>query len=412
MRSITIRSNRSLAHKGPICQFCQFSTAVPFQLLTRDGPAPSSIPRCRTPPGSSPLGALQSKIRLSSRSTGSQLPNRPERTLELVKQEVESIKSSDQVPSESRIVELLHKCQQIVDGLTANGQLGSQDNLPTHNATSSLLGLEEKAASAQRMKISGDQVRRVGHEIAKITNSLLEDDKVFISPDALGIYTRINTKLKQADRFPMIFSLYANKPLPEPNTSPIKYRQPTPKSVKNAVPTELAQMALGVAVEQKNLPLALAIIDSSFSAPAFYRAKFFKKAALPITGLVTAPLASYVLATWSASLQNTMDPNMATGIAFTAILAYVTFTSSVGLVAVATANDQMERVVWASGVPLRYRWLREEERAALDKIAVAWGFKEAWRRGEEEGEEWENLREFIGMRGMVLDKSDLMEGMQ
>jgi hypothetical protein len=43
---------------------------------------------------------------------------------------------------------------------------------------------------------------------------------------------------------------------------------------------------------------------------------------------------------------------------------------------------------------------------------VAWGFKDVLRRGEEEGEEWENLREFIGMRGMILDKTELMEGMQ
>jgi hypothetical protein len=82
------------------------------------------------------------------------------------------------------------------------------------------------------------------------------------------------------------------------------------------------------------------------------------------------------------------------------------------MVAITTANDQMERVVWAQGVPLRYRWLREEERAALDKVAVAWGFKEPWKRGEEEGQEWESLREFIGMRGMILDKSELMEGME
>jgi hypothetical protein len=72
----------------------------------------------------------------------------------------------------------------------------------------------------------------------------------------------------------------------------------------------------------------------------------------------------------------------------------------------------MERVVWQSGVPLRHRWLREEERAALDRVAVAWGFKDIYMRGEEEGEEWDSLREFIGMRGMILDKTDLMPGMQ
>ena len=48
----------------------------------------------------------------------------------------------------------------------------------------------------------------------------------------------------------------------------------------------------------------------------------------------------------------------------------------------------------------------------MDKVALAWGFKSVDLRGEEEGEEWEALREFIGMRGMILDKTDLMPGMQ
>jgi hypothetical protein len=69
-------------------------------------------------------------------------------------------------------------------------------------------------------------------------------------------------------------------------------------------------------------------------------------------------------------------------------------------------------VTWVGGMPLRERWLREEERAALDKVAIAWGFKEEWKRGMETGLEWESLREFIGRRGMVLDASNLMQGME
>ncbi len=103
---------------------------------------------------------------------------------------------------------------------------------------------------------------------------------------------------------------------------------------------------------------------------------------------------------------------MATNVAFAGILAYVGFTATIGIVAVTTANDQMDRVTWATGMPLRERWLREEERAALDRVAGAWGFKEPRRRGEEEGGEWEELREFIGRRGMVLDRVELMEGME
>lgn len=103
---------------------------------------------------------------------------------------------------------------------------------------------------------------------------------------------------------------------------------------------------------------------------------------------------------------------MATNVAFAGILAYVGFTATIGMVAVTTANDQMDRVTWATGMPLRERWLKEEERAALDRVAGAWGFKETWRRGEEEGREWEELREWIGRRGMVLDRVELMEGME
>lgn len=128
--------------------------------------------------------------------------------------------------------------------------------------------------------------------------------------------------------------------------------------------------------------------------------------------MATAPVACYSIASWASSLQNTMDPSTATGIAFAAGLAYVGGVSSIGVLAITTANDQMERVTWLPGVPLRHRWLREEERAAMDKVALAWGFKNIDYRGEEEGEEWEALREFIGMRGMILDRTDLMPGMQ
>ena len=83
-----------------------------------------------------------------------------------------------------------------------------------------------------------------------------------------------------------------------------------------------------------------------------------------------------------------------------------------GLVALTTANDQMERVTWRVGTPLRWRWLREEERAMLDRVALAWGLKERWRRGEEDSVEWEALREWVALRSMVLDNPALMDGME
>ena len=107
-----------------------------------------------------------------------------------------------------------------------------------------------------------------------------------------------------------------------------------------------------------------------------------------------------------------MDPAYATQIAFAGIMTYLATVSSLGYVVITTANDRMDRVTWAKGVPLWERWVREEERAALDRVAGKWGFQSAERRGEEEGAEWESLREFVGFRGMVLDRVELMEGME
>ena len=98
--------------------------------------------------------------------------------------------------------------------------------------------------------------------------------------------------------------------------------------------------------------------------------------------------------------------------AFVGIMTYIGATATMGIIAVTTANDQMERVTWATGTPLRERWIREEERMMLDLVASAWGFRESWKRGEEEGEEWANLRELVGLRGMVLDRVELLEGME
>lgn len=342
----------------------------------------------------------------------------PAATLRWIQDEWASLRKLNSVPSDESVLRLLRQCQNLAESLIsppetkaeAHGSLREGEG--GGSAISSLLDLEERNNTSRHFKTSKDAQTHLANAISKIANDILRDKKVFISPEALECYTKIQVSLKRAEHFPEIFHLYAHKPVPEANSSPVKYHQPDPKSVKSAVPTDVANMALDVAIHQRNLPLVLAIIDQTFCAPAFHRAKIFKKAALPLSGLAAAPAACYAVASWASTFQNTMDPSTATGIAFAAILAYVAGTSSVGVLAVTTANDQMQRVVWLPGVPLRYRWLREEERAALDKVAVAWGFKDAWMRGEEEGEEWDSLREFIGLRGMILDKSDLMEGMQ
>jgi hypothetical protein len=342
----------------------------------------------------------------------------PEFAIQQVAEEASALQKSDQVPSNEAVVGVLAKCQRLAEALVSRENDGASTN-DEGNAISSLLDMEEKKSASIPAEKRAHQANRtakldsrLADSISRIATDLLMDKKVFISPEALEHYTKTQTLLRRAEHFPEIFNLYANKPVPEANSSPVKYLKPNPKSINSAVPSELATMALNVAIAQKNLPLVLAIIDNTFCAPAFHRAKVFRKAGVPLAGLASAPLACYAAATWAASVQNTMDPSTATGIAFAASLAYVGGTSAMGILAITTANDQMERVTWLPGIPLRHRWLREEERAAMDKVAVAWGFKDPYMRGEEVGEEWESLREFIGMRGMILDKTELMAGME
>lgn len=412
----------SLRVQGPkpqssVCQLCQFSTG------SRTLPIARSTPTSRLPNSNSPL---QSRYNVQSSASSpiilarhyASKPSTHDSAIQQVADEASALLKSDQVPSNEAVVEVLAKCQKIAEALVSR-ENGSNSSNDEGNAISSLLDMEEKKSASAPAEKRAHQVTktarldpRLADSLSRIVNDLLLDQKTFISPEALEHYTKTQTLLRRAEHFPEIFNLYANKPVPEANSSPIKYLKPNPKSINSAVPSELANMALDVAIAQKNLSLVLAIIDNTFCALAFHRAKVFRKAGIPLAGLASAPLACYAAATWAGAIQNTMDPSTATGIAFAASLAYVAGTSSMGILAITTANDQMERVTWIPGIPLRQRWLREEERAAMDRVAVAWGFKDPYMRGEEVGEEWESLREFIGMRGMILDKTELMAGME
>lgn len=426
MKRLALQTPRTGSLRGSICQLCEFSTVArqqrSFTQQSQSHPLLRHDPKLLRPKRASKTRLIPYNGGSRGFASGKVKPGplaNFESALQELLQESRSLIGSTTVPSEESTIRLLQRCQNLVEVVVLGKSqaeshtTGKEEN----NATSSLLNLEENSSAstgkpAPTAEITKTFQQRIADTISPMITKLLRDPKVFITPEILAHYTKIQCLLKQADHFPDIFTLYANKAIPRENTSPIKYDEQRPQSVKNAVPTDIANMALEVAIEKRNLPLVLAVIDATFCAPAFYRSKIFRKAALPLSGLAAAPAASYMAATYFSTLQSTMDPSTATGIAFSAILAYITFTSSVGVVAVTTANDQMERVVWAPGIPLRQRWLREEERFALDKVAVAWGFKEDWMRGEEEGQEWESLREFIGLRGMVLDKTELMEGME
>jgi len=149
----------------------------------------------------------------------------------------------------------------------------------------------------------------------------------------------------------------------------------------------------------------------SYCAPAWQRHRILTKMGVP--GLIAGitPLAIYMIAQELSVYSNYIDPWTFKLYSILGISTYVLCTGTLGFVALTTYNDNHDRVVWRPGVPLLDRYLREDERAAMDRIAGAWGFKEVWRRGDEEGEDWEGLRELILLRGMILDKPDLMPGM-
>ncbi|KAJ5902020.1 hypothetical protein N7495_002548 [Penicillium taxi] len=392
-----------------VCQFCQFSTSrrLPF---SRFPTTSESVHRLALALPKINLRPQLILPVLSSRNYASNSETiEAQSVIRGIQQEVLTVHNAEVVPSNEVILAMLQRCHKIAESLVSQerGQNERDQNESSSNegnAISPLLNMEEGRGKSLDP--------RLADSISEIATGLLKDEKVFISPEALEIYTKTLVLLQRAEHFPEIFNLYANKPVPEENSSPIKFHKADPKSVKSAIPAELANEALDIAIAQKNLSLVLAIIDNTFCAPAFHRAKVLKKAGVPLAGLAAAPLACYALASMASNFQNTMDASTATGLVFAASLAYVGGAASLGIISITSANDQMERVVWLPGVPLRHRWLREEERAAMDRVAVTWGFKDPYLRGEEVGEEWEALREFIGMRGMILDKTELMEGMQ
>ncbi|KAI0204954.1 hypothetical protein F4808DRAFT_456695 [Astrocystis sublimbata] len=284
------------------------------------------------------------------------------------------------------------------------------------STASTLLSLDEEDAksSAESPLIPEHHPAELRESIDKISDtaySIVAYPPVFITPKLLKQYVRVQAKLGRPQTIPAIFQLYATKPVLEEGSSPPKFTAQNPHKAANAIESDVVDMALDTAIAVKNLDAAVGIVENSYGTTAFMRSKLLRKGLLPFCTLAATPPAAYILATKFADSQQAMDSGMATGVAFAGILTYVGFTASLGLVALTTMNDHHKRVSWAPGRPLRKRWIREEERAALDKIACAWGFKDEWRKGEEEGADWDALKEYCGQKGMILDRTELMEGM-
>jgi hypothetical protein len=172
----------------------------------------------------------------------------------------------------------------------------------------------------------------------------------------------------------------------------------------------LAHDALTAAIDAKDLSLALNVVDHTYRAPAWRRHRIITKLGTPGALVAIAPLALYMIAQELSVYSGYIDPFTYKIYAFAGMSTYALCTGTLGFVALTTYNDDHDRVVWRPGVPLLDRYLRADERAALDRIACAWGFKEEWKRGDEEGDDWEGLRQWILLRGMVLDKPDLLPG--
>lgn len=315
------------------------------------------------------------------------------------------------VPPEQRVLYVLEQLDSMAKGLVeeqTSAKAASNAPKQSTTATSALLG----SVNARQAPNSVTKVTLLAL-ISQTAEETMRHPNIFITPAILTAYVELQTLLQQPSSFPDVFNLYATKPIPTPSSSnTVEFSPAAPDKINTAIPSPTASTALSAAIASHHLPLAIDTITTSFCTPAFRKAKTLRQGLVPGTGLAIAPFAAYTLSSAFSTWQTMLDPQQATYMAFAGIMTYVSAVSMVGYVAITTANDQMDRVTWAQGVPLWERWVREEERAAIDRVAGAWGFKSPEKRGDEEGEEWAALREWVGKRGMVLDKVELMEGME
>ncbi|KAI0406766.1 hypothetical protein F4802DRAFT_73844 [Xylaria palmicola] len=336
-----------------------------------------------------------------------------------LKTSVSKVSASRGIPSEQSVSAALEVCEMLANWFTDESVQPQIAHAISEldSTASTLLSLDGSAkATAQPSTLPegieySAKLRELINKISETAYLIIAHPPVFITPKLLQQYVKVQSKLGKPETLPKVFQLYASKPLPREGSGSLSYTEQNPNRAANAIEPDTIDVALDTAIEAKNLDAAVGIIENSYGTTAFVRSKLLRHGLAPLGALAATPVAAYILASNFSGLQQAMDSATATNVAFAGILAYVGFTASIGVVALTTANDQMKRVTWAPGMPLRKRWIREEERAALDKIACAWGFQEPWRQGEEEGAEWDALREYIGQKGMMLDRTELMEGM-
>lgn len=338
--------------------------------------------------------------------------------LAAVEARIKEIYDSPKVEPEAKVLEALEGLTEIAQNAIAirsRQPLRTKRPIRQSSAGAILSGLgSDDVGKTEKKTISkqlGLDALPSPSYLSRLAEDLIKHEKVFLSPNVLAIYIHLQRLLAHPKTIPEALYLYANKSVPVEGSSPPKFSRSSPKAAKQAIPADLADEALTAAIDAKDLALALDVVDHTYRAPAWRRHRMVTKLGLPGVLAGITPLALYMIAQELSVYSSFIDPWTFKLYAFAGLSTYVMCTGTLGFVALTTYNDHHDRVVWRPGVPLLDRYLREDERAALDRIACAWGFKEEWRRGDEEGEEWEGLRQWILLRGMVLDKPDLMPGM-
>ncbi|KAF2032546.1 hypothetical protein EK21DRAFT_98930 [Setomelanomma holmii] len=419
----------------PVCQLCDFISQQPARRRAFASISTLKAPSTRNSPARRHVATPRTFTRGVTTTTASAFAepfNAPDEALPFsdriaavkgklaeVEAQIKAIYDSPKIESEDAILRVLDELEDVARlaiAIRSRQPLPAKAPIRQSSAGAILSGLsgEENGRASKirtKSKSFGLDALPSPAYLSQLAEDFIRHEKVFMSPNVLGLYIHLQRLLARPKTIPEALYLFANKPVPVEGSSPPKFAKPSPKAAKQAVPADLADEALTAAIEAKDLTLALAVVDHTYRAPAWRRHRMITKMGLPSVLAAMTPLAIYMIAQEMSVYSGYIDPWTFKLYAFAGISTYVMCTGTLGFVALTTYNDHHDRVVWRPGVPLLDRYVREDERAALDRIACAWGFKEVWRRGDEEGDEWEGLRQWILLRGMVLDKPELMHGM-
>jgi hypothetical protein len=432
------------APRPNVCQICQLLTSRQAH-PTKRGLVTLSAPgiRVRIPQQSAPQFAAIRRLGKSTTAKPKEArfaKNTPENPVRRVKAERQAVTdfaslvaaiervekaflAQPGIPSEKTTHDALRACAaqtniEVLAEAEPRSELQSKTESYEENTTSHLLDLDDKkrttgsrAAVASEPEKSSISLQDVVTKISDAAYTIITHPNVVITQRLLKEYVKIQARLGRPETLPEVLKLFCTKPDPREVGGVVKYTERNENNIQNAIRSEVADAALDAAIEAKDIYAAIGIVENTYATKPYLRSKFLSKVVIPGTAFATLPIGIWALASNLSLLQDSMDNGTATGIAFAGMLTYVAFTGTIGLVVIGTANDQMKRVTWLPGRPLRQRWAREEERAALDKVACAFGFAEETRWGEETGAEYKTLRQYVMSRGMLLDAVELQPGM-